>query len=131
MPRKTIRTKKNREALIEAAESSCTHKDAASSAGISERSLYAWIAEDAEFADDYACARAKGRTGLVSAITRAAIGTDDVPGDWRAAAWLLERMDPEHWAKAETSPKSLDEKLDAYLQGVADANRAEVPASNN
>jgi len=111
---KTIRTEATSRRLIRAASVGNTNRTAALAAGISERAFYSWLSEDAEFADAYACARAQGQEELVGQIRLASMA------DWKAAAWLLERMDPEHWSKQEVSPESLARKMDAYLQGVSD-----------
>lgn len=82
-----------------------TYALAATVAGISERTLYAWLergdparrrARDAPHRDLRAAidrARAQRESDLVLQMTRAA-----QRGSWRAAAWLLERRHPERWA---------------------------------
>ena len=87
----------------------------AAAAGIAERTLYGWLARDdlTEFAEAYTRAQINGRTRHVEAIAES--------DDWRARAWLLERMDPKHWGKAELDPEALEKKLQAYLQGRTDA----------
>lgn len=117
MPANTIRTYDNRQRLLAAAQRGATNRDAAQLTGISESALYTWLAEDQEFGDAYARERAEGRMKSIRLIADS--------DDWRAHAWLLERVDPEHWGKAETSPESLARKLDAYLQGVNDSTDAD------
>jgi hypothetical protein len=91
--------------------------DAASYAGVGERTVYAWLARgrDAEKAyeqgqpinvDEQAClqfqqavqkARADAVVRNVALIQRAA---ED--GSWQAAAWYLERTNPRKWGRRDT-----------------------------
>lgn len=54
---------------------------------------------DLALAVDEALAQAEVRD--VVAIEKAAAGTDKSPPDWRAAAHMLERRNPERWGKRE------------------------------
>jgi len=76
-------------------------KSAAVAAGISERTYHYWCEQAAlegageplvQFLQRTTRAREQGRVALVAAIRTAAAD------DWRAAAWMLERMEPEAWA---------------------------------
>jgi hypothetical protein len=80
---------------------------AARAAGISRPTLYRWIDRGREagapqLMRDLALrvekARAEGQVRLVAEISRAAAT------DWHAAAWLLERASPEHWARVLPRP---------------------------
>lgn len=51
----------------------------------------------AEFAEATTRARAEGRALLLQEIRSASRGTERRPGDWRAAAWILERSWPEEY----------------------------------
>lgn len=44
-------------------------------------------------------ARALGKVQHVDTIERAAIGANGQPADWKAAAWLLERMHPRQFGR--------------------------------
>ena len=101
--------------LLKAAKRGATKRDAAQLAGISERTLYNWLAQNAQFADDYGRASAEGRMKSIKLIADS--------DDWRAHAWLLERVDPDHWGR-DSAGASLGKKLDAYLEGVADGSGA-------
>jgi hypothetical protein len=78
-------------------------------AGISQSTLYGWIerADDAdaapcfsEFSERFARARGARESRLVRSITGARIRTrGGNKADWRAAAWLLERLEPESYGR--------------------------------
>lgn len=103
------------EELCNIATTGATNRDAAALAGISEATIYNWLSDPQyqQFRDDYTRSKAQGRKRSVDIIANSE--------DWRAHAWLLERVDPEHWGKAETDPSQMIAKLSAYMQGVEDA----------
>lgn len=78
-------------------------ESAAAAAGISRRTFYSWLArgdsdapEDEpyrEFREAVERAKAEAESRHVVLISSAAAK------DWKAAAWLLERHNPERWAK--------------------------------
>jgi transposase len=80
--------------VCEALRVGCTRKIAAEYAGISERTLYSWMkrGEDArsgrflQFLQAVQGAEARGAVSSLATIQQAARS-----GDWRAAAWILER----------------------------------------
>lgn len=85
-------------------------------AGVEERTYYKWIEKADEpdalkiyvqFRQRMRVARQLGKMSKVQIIHTAATGPD---GDWRAAAWLLERTHPDEFA-----PK---EKLDVRHTGT-------------
>jgi hypothetical protein len=100
--------------LLEVAEQGATNRDAAALAGVGERTLYTWLAHPdyEDFASAYTTSRAFGRMRSITLIANST--------DWRAHAWLLERVDPEHWGKGETDPSDLVAKLSAYIASVDD-----------
>lgn len=92
--------------------------------GIHESTFYSWRergeadlengveSKYAEFVEATTRARAEGEVGAVATVRRAGAGRAPVfdkktgemldsgmPGDWRAAAWLLERGHRERWGK--------------------------------
>ena len=78
---------------------------AAAACGISERVVYAWIAEaqrpDARpkvvrLVQSITKARAVAEASMLQVVTRAA-----VEGDTRSAQWYLERVAPQRWGRAE------------------------------
>lgn len=101
--------------ILEALESGMFLKHAAEAAGVSASTLHLWIQkgagtwkdreggrelppdpEFAAFAADVAAARAKAVERCLRTITKAA-----AEGDWRAAAWFLERACPDEWGPRE------------------------------
>lgn len=115
--------------IIKLAEKGATNRDCAESCRIAERTLYNWIATDANFAEDYAQAQAEARMKSIELIASS--------DDWRAHAWLQERRDPTNWGKADN--ETLAAKFAAFLEGVnhgeqravtaADADVLEIPAA--
>ena len=88
--------------IVNALAAGATVRAAAGAAGISERTYHSWRergeqegADEAflQFLQRTTRAREQGKVALVASIRRSAN-----EGDWRAAAWLLERLEPEAWA---------------------------------
>jgi hypothetical protein len=116
-PRNPGPSEQQQAVLLDVTERGGTNRDAAAMAGIAESTLYNWLAHPdfGDFGDAYTHARANGRFRSIKIIADSE--------DWRAHAWLLERKDPEYWGKGDTDPNQLAEKLSAFLQGRADADR--------
>lgn len=75
--------------------------DSAAMVGIAESTYHDWIKRGesgespfAEFSELTRAARAEARSKRVKTVAAA---SDD--GDWKAAAWMLERMDRQHWGR--------------------------------
>ena len=87
--------------IVNALAAGATAKAAAGAAGISEATYHSWRAQACEGADPVFLeflerttrAREQGKVALAASIRKAAN-----EGDWRAAAWLLERLEPEGWS---------------------------------
>jgi hypothetical protein len=80
--------------------------DACALVCIGERTYHDWVARgDAgeepflQFSQLTRAARAEGRQHHVKAIRSA------VAGDWKAAAWFLERSDPANWGRQDRPPE--------------------------
>jgi hypothetical protein len=71
-----------------------SYKMAAAAAGISHESVCQWQRQFPEFSERVQLAIAKAEIALVRSIRRTA-----AKGTWQAAAWLLERRDPERWGR--------------------------------
>jgi len=103
MARNTKLTPERKEIIIKALKVGVPVKYAAQSAGVCESSFYVWMEkgreaksgiymefmEEVKKAESDSIAHAMG-------VVRAAM-----PKQWQAAAWYLERKDPEHFAKRE------------------------------
>lgn len=101
--------------LLQLAEEGSTGADAAAMAGIDRHTLWRWLNEPnpseqlAQFQTDWETARARGRDRLVKLLHRHA------EQDWRAGAWVLERTDPDNWAKSDIDPEKFQAKLAALI----------------
>ncbi len=84
--RKTKRTPRNRGRILEGLRLGMTYKLAAQYAGMGERTLYEWLAADAQFSHDCKDAEAHNAEEALACIRKAA-----KDGNWTAGAWLLER----------------------------------------
>jgi transposase-like protein len=92
--------------FFETIETGIGVEPAAASAGLSSSTIYNWIrrgeqeqtageaSEFVEFLERLTRARASVHVRLAESLTRAA-----ATGDWRAAAWMLERLSPEDFGK--------------------------------
>lgn len=69
-----------------------TNEKAARCAGISEATYYEWSKSKSEFLESLKKARNEGEAANLAIIHRAKNKT------WQAAAWLLERQNPEEYA---------------------------------
>lgn len=104
MPRRTRLTPEVSKALCDAVRDGCFLSHAASIVGVSAATVHEWIRrgegnDDRSAVEPYATfatavrqARAEAEFEMVGVINRAA---ED--GQWRAAAWWLERSNPEAW----------------------------------
>ena len=86
-------------------------KTAAMAAGIGEQTYHRWRRQGAQdreegrrtrmarFDEDLEAAEAQAELHHLRLVTQAAAGTPTKPGDWKAAAWLLERKHPDKFAR--------------------------------
>jgi len=90
------------EAITKALRAGCTKKDSCSLASISEQTFYRWMREGEtasegseawQFCESIKKAIAEARARNVTIIQKHAVN------NWTAAAWWLERSDPESWGK--------------------------------
>lgn len=92
MARTTKRTAERVERILEALSGGQTRRVAAACGGVSDDTLRRWIMADRELSKRVSAAESQAEIALVTCIRNAA------NHDWRAAAWLLERRDPERWS---------------------------------
>lgn len=102
--------------LEQALRQGASIKDACKYAGISHSTFHKWknLAQHEDAPDEYLAfldritrARSRAQVGLLAMIEKAAKG-----GDWRAAAWKLERIWPHLFGRvdrAEAKPEETDE----------------------
>jgi len=86
-------------AVCEALKLGLSIRAACDNAGISQASYHEWRsradegAPFSDFAEETTRARKAGRMSLVKTVRQAA------QSDWRAATWMLERMDPDNFSR--------------------------------
>jgi hypothetical protein len=90
-----------------------THEIAAEATGVSARAFYNWKSTKPAFREAIERAEADAEAILVARISKAAAA-----GSWRAATWLLERRNPERWARTRPDmPEESDEFAELYEVG--------------
>ena len=103
MARNTKLTPETQNKIVQAIRIGATYKHAADYAGISEASLYGWLAREKketkgiyfEFLDAVKRAGGEATVGWLAKIEKAA-----TEGSWQAAAWKLERRHPDDYGRS-------------------------------
>ena len=90
----TKKTPETIEAVLNAIEAGGTLTDAARVAGIGRRTLYDWLEQDPELGERIDEAKLRRREKLLRRIEQSS-----EEGDWKAAAWILERTMPEEFSR--------------------------------
>lgn len=106
-----------------------TTTDACRFAGVSRRALDYYQQSHPEVKTEVNKARAKRIDRHLSTIEKAATTTRSKPGDWRAAAWFLERTEPDKYGKR--APDQVTPQ--AFMSGLyrmATELLSEIPAEN-
>jgi len=93
--RKPKFTKETIGKLVDAIRKGATHDLACKYAGIDNATLYRWMQEKSEFGDAIREAEGAAAFGWLSKIEEAA---ED--GNWKAAAWKLERRYPQDYGRS-------------------------------
>lgn len=105
------------QAIIDAVRNGAYAKHAALAAGIAEPTLYAWQAEDEEFARAIAQAAADRTNASIRAIV------DHGERNWQAHAWLLERTRPADFREQKLQEHAGSLSLESVLfDGLAEAS---------
>jgi hypothetical protein len=119
MPRKTILTEEIQRHMCQAFEIGATDRIACDFAGIGEATYYEWMEKGkagrkpyAEFAEQVTLSKGRAAMGWLAKIERAAN-----QGDWRAAAWKLERRYPDDFGRTITKHE-MDEGVTTGLSGL-------------
>ena len=97
-------TKRNPEVInriLEIARTGLPMRFVATAGGISVETLSEWREHDPKFASEFAQAQLESVKRRWNLIQKAARGTEDNPGDWKAAAWSLERTFPREFGRPE------------------------------
>ena len=122
------------EAIALAVSAGASYRAAAQSAGVAESTLHSWLARGR--AEQGATKRAPGEQSYVlfvdaveeaaarAEVRTAALIAKAAETDWRAAAWLLERRDPETFGpprqRLEHATVTADELLSELLDQATD-----------
>lgn len=102
--------------------SGATVKDACAYVGIHVDTFYDWCNKDSEFSDSMKKARAQAKVASVAVIRKAA------QSNWQAAAWFLERSDPENWGRTTKHILDVEPGLLKRLQEAAKENDVDLAA---
>jgi len=125
------------EAVLANLREGLTKEVACSQAGISRVTFYKWCEADPQLAEEAQAAVDCSQAILIKAVTSAAFT------DWRAAAWMLERRYPEHFAAKRDLEVNVNNKADgsdivvsmiAQAQALLiseDAEGLSAPSSSN
>jgi len=112
--RPTKRTKERVEAFLEVIRRGSTIKEACFAAGISVETYSQWIKKFPEFSDQKQRAEFEPMKQALSSITRG------MYHDWRAAAWWLERREPERFGKRRIIEQKPSLIQDMYVEDYDD-----------
>lgn len=127
MARRTKLTPELQRDILQVLSAGATIKDACHYVGIAERTYYAWI-EHGEKANSglyYQFMQAAQKaiaSGSVEAVTVIRMAAKE---QWQAAAWFLERKNPQEWARRTKVEIELSKDAESklkQLQALADAN---------
>lgn len=125
-PRRWCSHPRVRKEIIDVLAGGGSRAEAAMRAGCGPSAIAAECRHDDKFAKQVWDAEVGGKFALVNQILVAARGSEGKPGDWRAAAWLLERK---HWKEfGKRSPDQVSpEQLVAVISRLVTAILADVP----
>lgn len=105
-----------KEQVLNILSAGATMKDAAAYVGVTDDTLRNWMKADSEFSASVGKARVQGKIACVGTIRQAA------KSNWQAAAWFLERSDPENWGRTTKLLLKVEPDLLKRLQATADAS---------
>jgi hypothetical protein len=99
--RRSTKTPEACQKIIEAVRTGLPLKFAAACAGLTDEGLRLWRERDPKFAQELEIARLTSVKERWEIIQAAARGNGDTPGDWKAAAWSVERTWPKDFGRPE------------------------------
>lgn len=100
------------ETILDAIERGKSMIDAASAAGITDRTLYNWQREQPELKTEIERARARAESYYLECLKEAATEKKD----WRAYAWLLEHDFPDRWSLKREVEVAVSQKSDGIAE---------------
>ena len=101
---KTKRTPEVREALLRYIRAGNYHETACRAAGVSKDFFYHWMRDDEDFADAVKQAEGDAEAEMLACIREAALADKT----WTAAAWYLERKNPDRFGRQDRRPEGAD-----------------------
>ncbi len=107
--RPSVRTPETAERICEAVALGVPYSHAVKLAGIGYSTFCEWRNEDPEFEQKLDAALSE------SVEARLKIIRDNAAGDWRCAAWFLEHVLPEHFAKSRIQVEAIGEFNHAFV----------------
>lgn len=122
-------------AFVDAVEGGLSDKAAADLVGLSRSTVHKWLTDPKHraIASRIASARARRSERWVQIIENAATVplNNGAPGDWKAAAWLAERVDPDQFASRQQialtgaggGPVQIEERVETTLVVEGDEER--------
>jgi hypothetical protein len=113
--------------ILELARSGLPLCFAAASAGIGYQTLVSWRQRDPKFSEAVEMARMASVQARWDLIQEAAKDKEDRPGDWKAAAWSLERTFPSNFGRPEIQ---LGVAIQTNVNAAATANFEAVVLSD-
>lgn len=102
MARPTKRSPEIEQAILASLQIGNTYEDSCLAAGIDRVTLWRWLKDDATFRNAIERAQAIARQRFVGQVAQAA------QTSWQAAMTMLERRDPDHWARRERIDVMMD-----------------------
>lgn len=100
--RKSKYTPEKAAEIVKLLSGGATIKDTCAYVGITDDTLSNWCKRDSEFSESVNKARATGKIECAALVRQAA------RSNWQAAAWFLERSDPEHWGRRDAMKITLE-----------------------
>ena len=110
------------EAIYLRIEQGDTRQQACAASGVGYTTLWAYLKNHPDFEERLKAARQVSNSNLNACIVSAALGRVDdkgvivKEGDWKAAAWLLERRDREEYGRRDPDSLSRQQAVDAMTK---------------
>ena len=129
MARPTKYSKARSEAICKALQIGATRTAAAESNGIEYETFRQWMIDNLEFSAAVTHAESQAELMYSATMYKAAKGTAEIPGDWRAAESWLKRRRRHEWSDNITlgTDKEVSRIISELFAEEADGNSANPP----